>query len=148
VGLCLVRDGATGCTTASLLDEVTLPPGGVRVVCRTRGGTFNDPLTLLRDACQVERPGVMTFNGDDRLFLFSDDDDSGGHSPGDAVLDALGQLARRPDGLPWADRVLRRCRLEPSDGRASWHHLGWFTQHARSAVEDLGRPPTADGCPG
>ncbi len=147
VGICLVRDGATACSTSALLDDATLAPGEVRVVCRTKAGTFSDPMEPLRAACQVERAGVMTFNGDDRLFLFSDDDASGGHSSGDTVLDALGQIARRPAGLPWSEKTLRRCRLEPYDGVArGYHHLEWFTQHGRTAFEDLGHAPTADGC--
>jgi hypothetical protein len=145
-GLCLVRNDDTDCTFSTTLLPGALAPGEVFTVCRTRGGTFNDPFPPVRDACQQEVGGVATFNGDDRLVVFRDVNRSGRwERAADAVMDMLGRFTWRPSTPIWADLVLRRCRLEPYDGTTFYQHTDWFTVHGRTAWEDLGRAPV-EGC--
>lgn len=145
-GVCLVRDADTTCSRTQMLAG-TLAPGAVRTLCRTRGGTFNDPMPTIRDRCQVEAPGVMTFSGNDRLVVFRDADGSRSFGPGDTVLDALGWIARPPSTELWADVVLRRCRPTPFDGASFFPYLSYYTRHARHDHADYGLPPTATACP-
>jgi hypothetical protein len=150
VGVCLVRNDSVDCTlTAQLPAGVLLDPGQVHVTCRTRGGTFNDPMANLAAACQTEIGSVATFNGDDRLLIFADDDGDGAFVDGpDRALDMLGRVGYRPWWMPWQDVGLRRCDTTPFDGwHAAWFdHLDYFTEHGRSDFTDLGLPPVGGGC--
>ncbi|HWB76682.1 MAG TPA: hypothetical protein VG755_17070 [Nannocystaceae bacterium] len=134
--LCLVRNGDHECTVTNEFSDVQLPAGDTWVVCRTLGGTFNDPMQTLRDRCDQEMPGVVLMSGDDRLAVLDRDD---------TVLDAFGRFSWRPGFEIWADMVLRRCDLAPYLGTAFFTTEGHYTRHSRHDHTNLGIAPT-DGC--
>ncbi|MCA9618827.1 MAG: hypothetical protein KC731_07395 [Myxococcales bacterium] len=144
-GVCLVRNEATSCTTTAALPASSLAPGAVRTLCRTKGGTFNDPMQHIADRCDVEMPGVMTFNGDDRIALFRDADGDGSFGPGDSVTDMLGRFGYQPPVTTWQDLSLRRCNFTPSDGESFYDHADYFTVHGWGQQQDYGYPPV-EGC--
>jgi hypothetical protein len=147
--LCLVRDGATTCTTTATLGDSTLAPGAVRTVCRTKGGTFNDPYPLLRERCETVAAGVMTFSGNDRLVLFRDDDNDLRLGSADTITDAFGWIAQAPATELWSDMVLRRCNPTRFDGSGFFPYLDYFVRApgGRHDHTDYGVAPTATSCP-
>lgn len=118
VRVCLVRNDAVDCSNHASVGGGQLEAGHVRTLCRTTGGTFNDPFEPLRAACDVEVGGVATFDGDDRLVLFVDENADESFGTSDTVLDVFGELAVRPSDTPWAEVNLRRCDLAAHLGGA------------------------------
>ena len=139
IGLCLVRNGDTTCSSTGAVGSGSLAVGAVWTVCRTLDGTFNDPYQPILDACDHAIGGPAIFNGDDRLILFHDVDGSGAFDAADTVLDRFGDPNVTPSSTIWAETNLRRCDLSPdaSDVAAK------FTTHPRNAWEHLGVPPSA-----
>lgn len=146
--LCLVRDGATNCTSVAMLGEWPLAPGAVRTVCRTRSGTFNDPFPILRDRCQSVASAVMSFSGNDRLVLFRDNDGDERLTSADTITDAFGWIAQPPATELWADLVLRRCNPTRFDGSRFFPYLDYFVKspNGRHDHTDYGVAPTATSC--
>lgn len=144
-GICLVRNEATGCSVIDELPPSTLAPGAVRTICRTKGGTFNDPMQTIADHCEVELPGTMSFNGDDRIGIFHDADGDGAFGGGDTLTDMLGRFGYQPPVWTWQDLSLRRCSFVPTDGESFYDHQEHFTTHAWGHQEDFGTPPV-EGC--
>lgn len=140
VGICLVRNADTTCSSHSLVGTGTLAPGAVWTMCRTRGGTFLDPYDALRAACDFEIGGTAIFSGNDRLVLFEDADGDGARSAADPVLDVFGDPAAPPATERWAETDMRRCDLTPMalDPDAA------FTRHGRTQLDHLGVPPALD----
>jgi hypothetical protein len=134
--LCLARNDDAGCSVSAEFDDIELAPGATWVVCRTMGGTFNDPLQSLRDRCDQEMPGVVAMSGDDRLAVLDDDG---------SVLDAFGRLAVRPSASIWADAVFDRCDLEPYRGTGSFSADARFVRRSGNTHANLGKPP-GGGC--
>ncbi len=150
VGVCLVRNADTSCTVTRKLAPIELAPGDVFGVCRAMSHTTLDPHPYITAHCEQEIPGVMLFDGDDRLLVFEDlDEDGSFYADHDRVLDGFGVVGSRPPGPYWADKVLRRCNLEPFNGLEATEFLPWdyFTQHPRSALEHYGFAPAGGGCP-
>jgi hypothetical protein len=150
VGVCLVRNADTSCTVTRKLAATTLEPGEVFGVCRAKTNTTNDPHPYITAHCDQELPGVMLFDGDDRLVVFEDlDEDGTFYAEHDRVLDGFGVIGSRPPGPYWADKVLRRCNLTPFNGLEETEFLPWehFTSHARTALEHYGFAPEGGGCP-
>ncbi len=141
IGICLVRNGDTTCSRYSVAGVGALAAGAVWTMCRTMGGTFNDPFTPLATACDYEGGSALSFNGDDRLVVFHDADANGRMDSGETVLDRFGDPAAQPAGRPWSETNLRRCDLSPMaddpSSKFSANHVNDFT--------DLGVPPVA-GC--
>jgi len=144
-GICLVRNEATSCSVTDELPASTLEPGAVRTICRTKGGTFNDPMQTIVDHCEVEMPGLMTFNGDDRIGIFHDADGDGAFGGDDTITDMLGRFGYQPPVWTWQDLSLRRCSFAPTDGESFYDHEEHFTTHAWGQQEDYGTPPV-EGC--
>jgi hypothetical protein len=149
VGVCLVRNADATCTVTRALAARSLEPNDVYGVCRSKTGTVNDPFPWIKNACDEEMPGVMTFDGDDRLVVFHDADASKTFDAGDAVLDTFGVVASRPPYAYWADKVLRRCDAAPFNGLVETEFLPWerFTQHPRNEQQHYGTAPELGGCP-
>lgn len=148
VAICLVRNDDTDCTLATPVGDQVLGGGQTLVTCRTKSGTFNDPMQWLADACELEIGSTAIFSGDDRLALVRDTNGDGEWSvETDEVLDVLGRFTYRPWGSPWNDVHLERCRLEPNDGRTFYRTEDWFDvgQWSGHSGVGLGVPP-AEGC--
>jgi DNA uptake protein ComE-like DNA-binding protein len=141
-GVCLVRNEATTCTVTAKLVTSTLAPGAVRTVCRTTPGTFNDPMQFIADRCEIELPGVMTFNGDDRIAIFKDVDGDGAYGGADTIADMLGRFGYQPPITTWQDLTLRRCNFTPTDGQAYFDHADYFITQAWGDQQDFGVAPT------
>jgi hypothetical protein len=147
IRLCLVRDNGTTCGNVSHLGEWTLAPGAVRTVCRTKGGTWNDPMALLRDRCQSVASGLMTFSGNDRIVVFRDNDRNERLDPTDTITDAFGWIAQAPATELWANMVLRRCNPERFDGSRFFPYLDYFERGVSGGDHThYGVPPNPTGC--
>jgi DNA uptake protein ComE-like DNA-binding protein len=150
IGVCLVTNSATSCTTTAKLADVTLPPGEVWGVCKAKSHTWMDPWPHITDHCDEEQGGVMSHDGNDRLLLFRDaDGDARFDAAVDTALDAFGALSQVP-GWWWEDKVYRRCDLTPFDGvhATSFYARDYFTEHARHDMEHYGTPPDPSAtCP-
>lgn len=144
-GVCLVRNEDTSCSNTTLLADTELAAGAVYTLCRTKEGTaLDDPMDPLRDAChQVST--AMTFNGDDRLIVFRDDDGSGTFDQADEVMDAFGRIDYQPTSYPWSELDLRRCNFNRADGLGEFVHTDYFTEHPREDASNFGVAPT-EGC--
>jgi hypothetical protein len=149
-GVCLVRNDDTSCTIAGKLTGGTLAPGAVHTTCRKATGpsASTDPMAHIKDNCAQELPGVMTFNGDDRLVVFHDVDGDGDFGGSDEVTDALGLIAEQPPAQYWKDKVLRRCNLTPFDGVSGTDYEFWdyFVDYPGGSGGNFGLPPTGP-CP-
>lgn len=148
--VCLVRNDDTTCSVTGKLTGGSLPPGAVHTTCRKATGhaASTDPMKHIKDNCDQELPGVMTFSGDDRLVVFRDADGDETFSTGDEITDAFGILAERPPSEYWKDKVLRRCNLTPFDGVSGTDYAYWdyFEAFSSGDGSDFGVPPT-EGCP-
>ncbi len=149
-GVCLVRNDDTSCSLTGKLTGGTLAAGEVHTTCRkaTAPAASIDPMVLIRDNCDQELPGVMSFSGDDRIVVFYDADADGKFTDGDKVTDALGLIAQRPPSEFWKNKVLRRCNLTPFDGVTGNEYNYWdfFISLSSGSAHDFGSPPT-DTCP-
>ena len=90
--LCQVNNNQGACTPSRDIGlSGTLAAGGVLVLCNQS----IDPSILPAGAasCDVFERNVMTFNGDDRLLLYHEEDGTTGFGAMDRALDAFGQLA-------------------------------------------------------
>ena len=143
VGVCLFSNKVTDCSTDVTLSG-TLAPGEVFGICNSGlDMSLVDP-----GDCDLTS-GVTAFNGNDRLLIYSDDDMSGDFSSGDTTLDALGQSAVEPLGLPWAEMTLRRCDYTSPryDGAGAFDATLYYTQHAQDDLSDFGEAdPQAAMC--
>jgi len=140
VGICMVRNDDTSCTSSATVGVGTLAPGAVWTICRTLTGTFNDPYEPLAAACDFEVGGVTRFSGDDRLMLFEDTNGDGRKDTDEAVLDQFGNPAVEPFENPWAETNFRRCDLSPMAPDPTTK----YTRHPRTALEHLGVAPPTD----
>jgi hypothetical protein len=152
VGACLVRNGDTSCSVSVSAGESILATGDAWVLCRTKSGTFNDPMASLSAACDREAGSVAYFNGDDRIVVFFDEDRDGTLGSAESVLDTFGDPDSAPDEALWADVGYRRCDPTPRSGGA-FDVDALFTTHPRHDHSHLGVPPTegcglSDGAPG
>lgn len=141
LGICLVRNDDSTCSSTAILGSGALQAGDVQVACRTRTGELIDPYQPLADACDVEIGGAAIFNGDDRLMLFFDADANGSFDGDDALLDTFGDPNTRPDDTIWAELSFRRCNLEPFVG-GSFDVDDHYTRHGSTAFTHLGTPPS------
>lgn len=132
--VCLVRDNDDGCTLTSDLGTAALAPGAVTTVCRRKAyhPAALDPIPMLAEACELERPGVMTFSGDDRLLILNQDG---------SVADSLGRVGYKPAPDTWADVVLDRCNFEPADGVSFYDHRDFFESFTSGHFQSYGQPP-------
>lgn len=147
VAICLSRNGDTDCSVVGRAGQAVLEPGDVWVTCRKKSHTFMDPYPPIEAECDHET-SAMTFDGNDRLLLFVDENgDDAFDASVDVALDAFGAMSQVP-GWWWEDKIFRRCRLEPFDGvnATSFYASDYFTEHGRYEMGHLGQPPTA-GCP-
>lgn len=137
--ICLVRNGDTECTLAADLGAASLDAGDVTTMCRRQAyhPAGLDPIPTLAQACELERAGVMTFSGDDRLLVLREDG---------TVADSLGRVGYRPASDTWANKVLDRCNFAPADGVSYYDHADYFTVRWSGTVGGYGSPP-APGCP-
>jgi|GEM_PF-6414178 len=100
--VCLVRNEDTTCTMSHGFAAIELAPGQVHTACRTKAGTFNDPIDPIRDNCDEEAGSAVTFNGDDRLVVFRDTNGDGILGPQEQIMDALGRIASPPADMVWS----------------------------------------------
>jgi len=138
VGICLVRNDDTTCSSHARAGTGSLAPGAVWTMCRTRGGTFNDPYAALAAACDAEIGGAAIFSGDDRLVLFADANDNARFDAEDTVLDNFGDPTTRPSASIWSEIGLRRCNLSP----VAFDTDDYFVGHPRTDLAHLGVPPS------
>jgi hypothetical protein len=139
VRVCLVRNADRACTLVADLGDAVLAPGAVTTVCRrkTAHPAGNDPIPELAARCDLERPGAMSFDGDDRLLVLASDG---------AVLDALGQVGYQPPPGTWAEVDLQRCDPTPADGVSFYDHRDFFREVRTLDLAAFGQPPDASGC--
>jgi hypothetical protein len=136
--ICLVRNDDDGCTVTQDLGESILPAGGVTTVCREK--SFHpaglDPVPVLAEGCDLERPGAMVFSGDDRLLVLGQ---------AGAIADSLGRVGYRPPESTWSNTVLQRCNLTPADGTSFYDTGDYFRRLTAADYSSWGVAPVA-GC--
>jgi cysteine-rich repeat protein len=146
-GICVLSNDWQTCSATAMLAPLQLGPGEVHTVCRSKASTDPDPLAALAAACAEESPSTMTFNGDDRLIVFLDDDGSDSFdSTMDTTVDAFGESTVRPASQIWANTTYRRCDFTAYDGTTAFNVADYFTVHALNDVSDYGTAPI-EGCP-
>ncbi len=142
--LCNVRDGDTGCSNWYDM-QGTLQPGTTRVICNQNAGAE------LFAYCDVFEGYATNFNGDDRVFIYYDEDNDGAWSATDTIVDAFGELATKPAGYAWADAVYERCYLDTYDGMGAWTLTNYFQMTSTCDINGcdysgLGVAPIGGGC--
>lgn len=143
--VCLVRNEDSSCSMSHSFAAVDLVPGAVHTACRTKDGTFEDPIDTIRDNCDEEAGSAVTFNGDDRLVVFRDTDGDGVLGSDEQIMDALGNIATPPDDMVWSDVDLRRCNFTPADGFSEFVYTDYYTVHDRHDATNFGVAPV-EGC--
>jgi hypothetical protein len=145
VGVCTIFNNNKECTRSAIVGDLELEPWEVVTICRTREGTFNDPIQPLVEACQIEMSGVMMFTGDDRLVVFQDLDGDGKFDRNkDRALDIFGMPTRRPDPTRYADINIRRTLAFPhlDYDTLTWNDRVWFSsRHNRTDISHFGTAP-------
>lgn len=136
--VCLVRNDDSDCTVQADLGSAQLGAGAVTTMCRRieRHPASLDPSPFIADRCELERPGAMTFSGDDRLLVRRVADGT--------IVDALGRVGYRPPQDTWANIVLQRCNFAPADGVSFYDHADYFLENTAD-TSGYGAPPVA-GC--
>jgi hypothetical protein len=140
VGFCVVSNDNTTCTQYDFILSGTLASGEVHTLCNTS----LDDNVFDKAGCD-EVSGSVNFNGDDRLVVYEDVDSSEDLSADDKVVDAFGEVASRPSGLPWSDKTLRRCDFSRLDGQSGFNYPDHYTEAAVDDFDDFGTAPTS-GC--
>lgn len=136
IHLCTVRNADTTCIASRALSG-TIPPCGTFTLCNSMG-------TIPTQYCDVQEPGEMVFNGDDRLALFINLDGMVGLSGTDVVIDAFGETAARPIDLIWQNVSYSRCNFTQYSGVGFWDVGSYFNTSAPTQT-GLKQPPT-QGC--
>lgn len=147
--VCMARDADSGCSRWYDM-QGTMQAGETLVICNQNASTD------LFVYCDVFENHVTEFNGDDRLFVYHDENGDGKYDAGDTVVDAFGEIAQKPPTFEWVDTSLSRCNLSPYSGTGAWSTLDYFEEHSTcssalgcsypDAFTGLGVAPTA-GCP-
>ncbi|MFP4597388.1 MAG: Ig-like domain-containing protein [Persicimonas sp.] len=93
--------------------------------------------------------GAVAFNGDDRFFVFTDDNQSGGfEAANDTIVDAFGELGVRPSSTDeWGDVTYDRCNFTPYDGTGTFVATDYYDELAQIEVGDLGTEPSETCAP-
>lgn len=140
--LCLESNDADvtsgdGCTQHQPLSG-TLANDDTLVLCN---GQFTDP----NSACD-QNSNVTFFNGDDRLFIYEDDNDNGSYDHGtDTVVDAFGDLGDEPDSTIWGGVTYDRCDFTPHDGAGGFDASALYSEEPEDTFDGLGQAPN-EGC--
>ncbi len=141
--VCQVNGSLTACNRTYTLSGM-LAAGDVVVLCHPHFASSG----ASGGRCElIPSEQLMQFNGDDKLAIFDDVDNSNALSAGDRVLDAFGNLTQSVGMTTWQDKTYRRCALTPYDGTGPFVVLDHYTQHAKNDATHLGTPPAPGGCP-
>jgi hypothetical protein len=147
VGVCIHFNGASSCTGTEMLTG-TVPPGGVFTLCNS---AMTMSLLPMGYTCNkvVSNSGqnATSFNGNDPIVLFRDQNSSMGFNAGDVIIDAFGKPAVAPTGSPWQDKTFRRCDRTPYTGASSFTAASYYTSHNVDDFSNIGTAPTATMCP-
>lgn len=143
-GLCLVQNELPTCDQELMLSG-SLSAGAVLTV-----STSSASIPALSGAAVISN-AVINFNGNDRLFVFFDDDANGAFTDGgvDTVIDAFGERDLGAGSNPAnfaADVTLRRCNFSTYSGIGAFDIVSYYSTASRDDVSDFGVPPVA-GCP-
>jgi hypothetical protein len=141
-GLCVVSNANTTCTNYDIALDGELPAGDVLTLCNTGlDSAVYDPAN-----CDVV-DGSVNFNGNDRIVVYEDVDDSDDFGTGDIPADAFGEITNVPSSATiWSDTTLRRCDFERLDGASGFDFTQYFVEAATDDFSDFGQAPT-EGCP-
>lgn len=144
INICLYANTATACSATQPLAG-TLAAGDTLVLCN---GSLS-PTLVPGDVTCVAATSITSFNGNDRLALYRNNDGTASYSAAtDTILDAFGELARAPASDIWANMALRRCNPDPFDGARAFDAALFYTQSVVvDDFSDLGVAPTYPGCP-
>lgn len=141
VRLALQTNTSSGNTINNAYDFTqTLAAGEVLVIC----GSATPILPELSALCDV-RSNVASFNGDDRLMLYGEDDEASGYTPGaDITYDSFGEWGVAPSTIPWANVTYRRCVSTAPHLGGPFDVLTYFTGLPSDTFTGLGSAPTSD----
>lgn len=123
----------------------SLPSGEVLVLCHK--------MITQDSACDILDSTVINFNGDDRLGIFYDSDNSAAMETdfraikaGDPLIDSFGHIMDDPpDDVIWAEASFQRCNFAPYLSNMAFDVTMYFSKNTAS-LDDLGTPPLMATC--
>lgn len=148
--ICVVSNGSSSCGGVQALSG-TLAVGETYGLCSSQVNS-----SAFVDAGDCDRVSPITsFNGNDRLVLYKDENTNGAVDTTDTIVDAFGETANEPSNDPWADKAFSRCEVTPYDGLTTFTVNTFYTEIAMSndpnrygdIFANFGDAPTLGGCP-
>ena len=143
---CQIQNDNMACSSTANF-SATLAAGQVYSICNSSTAPMPPACQGANGALGGSNGGIISFNGDDRLAIYSDINGNGAIDAGDPIVDAFGQLTVRPPATTWQDKTFRRCNPAAYLGTGAFQVSAYFTEHAKDDLSHLGTPPALSGCP-
>lgn len=136
--LCVQSNANNTCSRIGFTAGTMLAAGAAHAVC-------NNGMAM--SAVCAQRSGSISFNGNDRIFIYREVDGTTGFGATDVVVDSFGQLNNGDPGLIWENKAFRRCNFTAYNGQGMFSEAVYYTQAADpDDLTNLGTAPVA-GCP-
>jgi hypothetical protein len=133
------NESLTGCFPAGIPLEGRLEPGVTFSICN--GGS----VAALRSRCDEVLDGFPNFNGNDRLFIYRDNDRNGIFGGGDTIIDSFGDPEAGVSGTPYQDTGFRRCSIEAHTS-GPFDVTRYYREASSSDFTTIGVAPVLSGC--
>jgi hypothetical protein len=140
IGFCSRQNAeTTGCFPPAAPLTGNLAPGATFALCNSRSAS------ALRSRCDELVEGFPNFNGNDRLFVFRDNDNDDTFSSGDVIIDSFGEPGAAVSGTPYADIAFRRCSTEAYTS-GPFDVTRYYREASSSDFTNIGVAPVVSGC--
>ena len=140
IGFCSRQNSATGgCAAPVVMLTGPLEPGETFSFCNSRAAP------ALRSRCDEEIENFPTFTGDDRIFVFRDNDADETFNGSDEIIDSFGDPTRAISGDPYQDTAYRRCSTEAYTG-GTFDVTQYYREASSSDYTNMGVAPLLTGC--
>ena len=140
IGFCSRQNAATGgCSAPVVLLTGPLEPGETFSFCNSSAAS------ALRSRCDERIANFPMFTGDDRIFVFRDNDADETFTSGDEIIDAFGDPERAISGDPYQDTAYRRCSTEAYTG-GTFDVTRYYRAAPASDFSNIGVAPVLSGC--
>jgi hypothetical protein len=133
------NESLTGCFPSGPPLEGRLEPGVTLSICN--GGS----VAALRSRCDEVLDGFPNFNGNDRLFIYRDNDRNGIFGGGDTIIDSFGEPGGAVSGTPYQDTGFRRCSTEAYTS-GPFDVTRYYRAASASDYSNIGVAPVLSGC--
>lgn len=139
--VCIFRNTDTECS-ASIDLQGMLGPDQVHTVCNSGLDTSLLPPGITCDRTSV----VASFNGDDRLLIYADQDGDDRFTFGDLPIDAFGEILRPMTFPEWENATYRRCNTDAYEGDGTFP-VDRYERVVPASFEEFGLPPATCNFP-